>query len=105
MIMANILIVDDSASMRQMIKFTLEIDGHKVDAATDGSDGLNMIKKGQFDLVITDVNMPNMNGIEMTAKIRELSNYKSTPHHLTHNRVSHRQKIRRKKSRGNRMVS
>ena len=77
--MANILIVDDSASMRQMIKFTLESDKHNVESGTDGSDGLNFTQKQQFDLIISDVNMPNMNGIDMTAKIRENPNYKSVP--------------------------
>jgi two-component system chemotaxis response regulator CheY len=77
--MANILIVDDSASMRQMIKFTLEIAGHKVTEATDGAQGLGLAKKNGYDLVISDVNMPNMNGIEMTTAIRELGTHKSMP--------------------------
>lgn len=77
--MANILVVDDSASMRQMIKFTLDIAGHKVTEAADGSQGLKLAESTNFDLVISDINMPNMNGIEMTSSIRGLSNHKSTP--------------------------
>jgi len=77
--MADILVVDDSASMRHMVKFTLEMDGHVVTEGSDGEKGLELTKSKQFDLVITDVNMPKMNGIEMTGKIRKLSNYKSVP--------------------------
>ena len=74
--MANILIVDDSASMRQMVAFTLKISGHNVVDAFDGVEGLNKAKATQFDLIISDVNMPNKNGLEMTAELRALPNYK-----------------------------
>jgi len=77
--MANILIVDDSASMRQMIKFTLEIAGHKITEAADGAIGLNLANKTAYDLVISDINMPKMSGIEMTADVRKLAAYKSIP--------------------------
>jgi len=77
--MADILIVDDSASMRQMIKFTLDMAGHKVSEATDGLQGLAMAEKGSYELIISDVNMPNMSGIEMTAGIQALGSHKSTP--------------------------
>ncbi len=77
--MANILIVDDSASMRQMVCFTLKTAGHQVDDACDGVEGFNKIKAKQYDLVISDVNMPNKNGMELTADIRGLSNYKFIP--------------------------
>ncbi len=78
-VMANILIVDDSASMRQMVSFTLKTAGHTVDDASDGNDGLNKAKASQFDLVISDVNMPNRNGLELTADLRTLPNYKFIP--------------------------
>ena len=77
--MANILIVDDSASMRQMVAFTLRSAGHNVVDASDGVEGLNKAKTSQFDLVISDVNMPNKNGLELTADLRALPNYKFTP--------------------------
>jgi len=77
--MANILIVDDSASIRQMIKFTLEMAGHKITEATDGAQGLGLATKSNHELIISDVNMPNMDGIEMTAAIRDLGTHKSTP--------------------------
>lgn len=77
--MANILIVDDSASMRQMVSFTLKSAGHTVVDAVDGDDGLIKATSSQFDLVISDVNMPNKNGLELTADLRALANYKFTP--------------------------
>ena len=77
--MANILIVDDSASMRQMVSFTLKTAGHTVVDATDGNDALNKAKATEFDLIISDVNLPNRGGLELTADLRALPNYESTP--------------------------
>lgn len=65
--------------MRQMIKFTLEIAWHKVTEATDGLQGLHQAKDNAYELIISDVNMPNMSGIEMTAEVRALGSHKSTP--------------------------
>ncbi|MCK5662667.1 MAG: response regulator, partial [Thiotrichaceae bacterium] len=56
--MASILAVDDSASMRQMVSFTLKSEGHIVTEAEDGLVALHKAKSTSFDLVITDVNMP-----------------------------------------------
>jgi two-component system chemotaxis response regulator CheY len=75
----KILAVDDSRSMRQMVSMTLRSAGYDVTESEDGHDGLNKAKAGQFDLVLTDINMPNMNGIEFTAALRGLPNYKGTP--------------------------
>ncbi|HCK81017.1 MAG TPA: response regulator, partial [Candidatus Competibacteraceae bacterium] len=61
--MATILVVDDSASMRQMVEFTLKEAGHQVMVAEDGQAALNVAKGAAANLVITDVNMPNMDGI------------------------------------------
>jgi two-component system chemotaxis response regulator CheY len=77
--MADILVVDDSQSMRQMVKFSLEAAGQKVVEAPDGKSGLNAAKLKQFDLVITDVNMPIMDGFELAKSLRALPNYKFTP--------------------------
>jgi len=77
--MANILVVDDSNSMRQMIKFSLEAAGHNIVEAADGQGGLNAARSKQFELVVTDVNMPIMNGFEMIKAVRQLPNYKFTP--------------------------
>jgi len=77
--MANILAVDDSASMRQMVSFTLKGAGHTVVEAVDGVDALAKAKSGKFDLVISDVNMPNMDGITLIRELRALPNFKFTP--------------------------
>jgi two-component system chemotaxis response regulator CheY len=77
--MANILIVDDSVSIRKMVKFALETAEHKVVEATDGKTGLAEAQQEQYDIVVTDVNMPNMDGIELTRNLRTLPNYKYTP--------------------------
>jgi two-component system chemotaxis response regulator CheY len=77
--MAKILAVDDSASMRQMVAFTLKGAGHDVTEATDGQEALNTAKTQQFDLVLTDVNMPNMDGISLIKELRGLAEYKFTP--------------------------
>ena len=77
--MATILIVDDSASMRQMVEFTLKEAGHQVMVAEDGVMALNLAKGATSDLVITDVNMPNMDGITLIRELRALPAYKFTP--------------------------
>ena len=77
--MANILAVDDSASMRQMVSFTLKGAGHTVVEAVDGVDALAKAKGGKFDLVISDVNMPNMDGITFIWEIRKLPQHMFTP--------------------------
>lgn len=77
--MANILIVDDSASMRNMVSATLQSAGHQVKDAGDGQQALTQAKTGRFDAVITDLNMPVMNGIELVKNLRLLPDYKYTP--------------------------
>lgn len=77
--MANILAVDDSSSMRQMVSFTLKGAGHNVVEAVDGKDALTKAKSQKFDLVITDVNMPVMDGITFIKNLRGDPNYKFTP--------------------------
>ncbi len=77
--MAKILAVDDSASMRQMVSFTLKGAGHEVTEAVDGVDALAKAKGATFDLVISDVNMPNMDGITLIKELRTLPSFKFTP--------------------------
>lgn len=77
--MANILVVDDSASMKKMVTFTLQGAGHTVSEASDGAEALRAAQGGTFDLVLSDVNMPNMNGIELCEQLRKLPSYKFTP--------------------------
>jgi len=76
---ATILTVDDSASMRQMVSFALTSAGHTVIEAVDGMDALNKAKTQKFDCVITDVNMPNMDGICLVKELRDLPAFKFTP--------------------------
>lgn len=77
--MTKILAVDDSASMRQMVSFTLQGAGYEVVEACDGQEALNKAKQNQVDLVLSDVNMPVMDGIALIKQLRTLPNYKFTP--------------------------
>ena len=77
--MAIILTVDDTASMRQMISFTLNSVGHEVIQAADGKEALKMLEGKKVDLVIADINMPNMDGITLLKSLRALADYKFTP--------------------------
>mgnify|MGYP000037540450 CR=1 FL=1 len=77
--MATILAVDDSASMRQMVSFTLKGAGYDVIEAEDGQKALDKAKGSAVDLVLTDVNMPVMDGIELVKNLRTLPDYKFTP--------------------------
>jgi two-component system chemotaxis response regulator CheY len=77
--MAKILAVDDSASMRQMVTFTLKGAGYEVTEAANGKEALALAQKGAFNLVLTDVNMPEMDGISLIKELRALPAYKFTP--------------------------
>ncbi|BAO82477.1 MAG: response regulator [Betaproteobacteria bacterium] len=77
--MHSILAVDDSASMRKMVSFTLVSAGFKVVEAIDGIDAFEKAQKQSFDLVLTDQNMPRLDGIGLTRKLREHPHFKSTP--------------------------
>lgn len=77
--MHSILAVDDSASMRQMVSFTLKNAGYHVVEAVDGVDAWDKAGKGDFHLVLTDQNMPRLDGIGLTRKLRENPKYKTTP--------------------------
>jgi two-component system chemotaxis response regulator CheY len=77
--MATILTVDDTASMRQMISFTLHSVGHEVIQASDGQEALKVLEGKKVDLVIADINMPNMDGITLLKSLRALADYKFTP--------------------------
>ncbi len=77
--MAKILAVDDSPSMRKLVSMTLRYGMHDVVTADDGVDALEFAKKESVDLVITDLHMPNMNGIELVKELRDLDHYKYIP--------------------------
>ena len=77
--MAKILVVDDSASMRQMVSFTLQSAGYEVCEADDGHTALPAAQQNGFDLVISDVNMPKMDGISLVKSLRGLPQFRFTP--------------------------
>lgn len=77
--MATIMAVDDSASMRRMVAFTLKGAGHEVIEAEDGVEAFSAAKNQKVDLVVTDVNMPNMDGITLVKELRTLPTYRFTP--------------------------
>jgi two-component system chemotaxis response regulator CheY len=77
--MTKILAVDDSASMRQMVAFTLQGAGFDVVEASDGLEALAEAEKSTFDLVLSDVNMPNMDGITLCKNLRSKPEFKFTP--------------------------
>lgn len=77
--MKKILTVDDSASMRAMVTFTLKGEMYDVTEAVNGSEGFDKAVAGQFDLIISDVNMPVMNGLEFVTKVRQEEKYRFTP--------------------------
>jgi two-component system, chemotaxis family, chemotaxis protein CheY len=74
-----ILCVDDSASIRQMVKLTLSGAGYQVLQAVDGADGLAKARESTVNLVVTDLNMPIMNGLGLIRELRKLTAYKGVP--------------------------
>jgi two-component system, chemotaxis family, chemotaxis protein CheY len=77
--MHSILAVDDSASMRQMVSFTLRNAGFDVVEAVDGIDAWEKAQRRPFDLVLTDQNMPRLDGIGLTRQLRGHARFKTTP--------------------------
>jgi two-component system, chemotaxis family, chemotaxis protein CheY len=77
--MKRILTVDDSASVRQMVCFTLQKAGYEVAEAVDGRDGIDKAGSGKFELIVTDLNMPNVDGIQLITAVRKLPGYSFVP--------------------------
>ncbi|RLA72598.1 MAG: response regulator [Epsilonproteobacteria bacterium] len=76
----KLLIVDDSTMLRDMLSYALNEGGYSdVTEAIDGVDGLDKSKMSVFDLIITDVNMPNMDGLTLVEELRKLPQYSKTP--------------------------
>jgi two-component system, chemotaxis family, chemotaxis protein CheY len=75
----TVLCVDDSASIRQMVKLTLAGAGYVVVQAGDGAEGLATARRTAADLVVTDLNMPLMNGLDLIRELRKLPTYKGVP--------------------------
>lgn len=75
----TILSVDDSASIRQMVKFTLNKEGYNVIEACDGKDALAKTAGTKCDMVVTDLNMPNMDGISLIKELRQKPEFRFIP--------------------------
>lgn len=73
MVAAAILVVDDESSLLEMVSDTLSIAGYQVHTAHDGLEALQLIRQFNFDLVITDINMPKLDGYQLVEKLRERS--------------------------------
>jgi two-component system chemotaxis response regulator CheY len=74
-----IMTVDDSASVRQMVSFTLQAAGYEVLTAVDGRDALGKLQGGAVQMVITDLNMPTLDGIGLIRQLRADAKYKFIP--------------------------
>lgn len=77
--MQSVLAVDDSPSIRSLVTYVLENAGYEVIVAEDGVKALDYAKRHTVDIVLTDINMPNLDGIELIKVLRELPNYKFVP--------------------------
>lgn len=77
--MSKILAVDDSQTMREMLTYTLQSANHEVFSAKNGQDALNKLPEVPVDMVITDLNMAHMGGMELLEKLRTTQSYHNTP--------------------------
>ena len=76
---ASILTVDDSASIRLTTRVALSNAGYQITEAVDGMDGIAKLNAGQFDLIVTDLNMPNMDGLTMIRELRKMPAHMGVP--------------------------
>lgn len=79
MLNKTILTVDDSASVRQMVKFTLQAAGYGVLEATDGNDALTKLNGGSVQMILTDLNMPNLDGVGLIRRVRAIPECRFVP--------------------------
>ena len=77
--MKTVMIVDDSRAVRESLKFFLNEEGYSVIEGEDGLQGLEKLKDHHADLILTDVNMPNMDGLTMISEVKKLDKYRFTP--------------------------
>jgi len=76
---AKVLVVDDGAMNRSFVKTFLTVKGFEVDTAEDGLQGLDAVKTSNYNLIFSDIEMPNMNGLEFLKNLKQMDNYKNTP--------------------------
>ena len=77
--MRTVLIADDDAMFRELVAEILKLGGYKVVAAEDGQVAWNLMQKQKVDIAVLDLNMPNMDGLELTKKMRADARYKNLP--------------------------
>ncbi len=77
--MGKVLVVDDSNAIRQLVSRTLLNSGFDVESAVDGADGLRSAEACDYDLVITDINMPQMDGLNLISNLRKMPSYRMKP--------------------------
>jgi two-component system chemotaxis response regulator CheY len=75
----NILVADDSPTIRKFVSFTLSARGYKIISACDGMEALEKLPSEEIDLIITDLNMPNVDGFELIRTVRGNDDYESIP--------------------------
>ena len=75
----SILVVDDSATVRKFVSVSLSMQGFDVVTACDGMDALEKLPQRKYDLIVTDLNMPTMDGFELIRTLKENANYKELP--------------------------
>ena len=75
----KMLTVDDSPSVRKLVKFTLKVKGYEVSSAGNGLEALDLLKQEAFDAIILDINMPRMNGLELLGTIKADEQYAGMP--------------------------
>jgi len=75
----RIMTVDDSVSVRQMVSFTLKNAGYETIEASDGKDALSKLNGSGINMIVTDLNMPNLDGIGLIKEVRAKSDYKFIP--------------------------
>jgi two-component system chemotaxis response regulator CheY len=75
----KIMTVDDSASVRQLVSFTLKQHGYEIAEAVNGAEALNKLKQEKIDMLITDINMPELDGIGLIKMIRDNPSYRFIP--------------------------
>jgi two-component system, chemotaxis family, chemotaxis protein CheY len=77
--MKSVLTVDDSPSIRQMVRLVLGAAGYQVSEAGNGAEGLALAGRQRFDLVVTDLNMPGMDGLSLIRELRKLPSFRGVP--------------------------
>ena len=75
----SVLVVDDSSTVRKFVSVSLEMQGFTVTPACDGMDALEKLPTKKYDLIITDLNMPNMDGFELIKALRDNEEYRELP--------------------------